>query len=285
MTARRGVRRCCLDWSPCWHCLILIAAPAVPPPAAAGEPGSVPFLQVRIDRVTPEVVTTTSEPVVTVTGTVLNVGDRPVRDVMVRLEHAAAVTSSAGLRTNLGGENDQFEPVADFTTLSAELRRGQNVPFTPDGSAALGRRCRRWVSTEPGVYPLLVNANGTPDYGAPARLDDARFLLPVIGVPPEPAADVGRCAGRVVAAGHVETGAPHHDVAARRPAPAGAGCSRRDNAGAAARRRARRLAGDRRAARRPVVGGRFRDQPPGRPRRPGAQRAVPGRRSRPAWSP
>ena len=42
---------------------------------------------------------------------------------------------------------------------------------------------------KPGVYPLLVNANGTPDYGAPARLDDARFLLPVIGVPPEPASN------------------------------------------------------------------------------------------------
>ena len=109
--------------------LILVAAPAVAPNAAAGEPGSVPFLQVRIDRVTPEVVTTTSEPVVTVAGTVLNVGDRPVRDVMVRLEHAAAVTSSAGLRTNLSGENDQYEPVADFITVSAELQRGRNVPF------------------------------------------------------------------------------------------------------------------------------------------------------------
>ncbi len=168
--------------------LILVAAPAVAPNAAAGEPGSVPFLQVRIDRVTPEVVTTTSEPVVTVAGTVLNVGDRPVRDVMVRLEHAAAVTSSAGLRTNLSGENDQYEPVADFITVSAELQRGQNVPFTltvPLRSAeepSLGVR-------QPGVYPLLVNANGTPDYGAPARLDDARFLLPVIGVPPERVAD------------------------------------------------------------------------------------------------
>ena len=50
--------------------LILVAAPALAPHAAAGEPGSLPFLQVRIDRVTPEVVTTTSEPVVTVTGTV-----------------------------------------------------------------------------------------------------------------------------------------------------------------------------------------------------------------------
>src|SRR4029077_6580225 len=81
--------------------LMLIVAPAAAPHAVAGEPGAMPFLQVRIDRVTPEVVTTTSEPIVTVTGSILNVGARAVRDVMVRLEHAAAVTSSAGLRTNL----------------------------------------------------------------------------------------------------------------------------------------------------------------------------------------
>ena len=139
----------------------------------------------RIDRVTPEVVTTTSEPVVTVTGTVLNVGDRPVRDVMVRLEHAAAVTSSAGLRTNLTGNVDQFQPVADFITLAPELLRGQDVPFT----LAYPLRSADPPSLAidaPGVYPVLVNVNGTPDYGAPARLDDARFLLPVLGVPPDP---------------------------------------------------------------------------------------------------
>ena len=168
--------------------LTLIAAPAVGPRAAAGEPGSTPFLQVRIDRVTPEVVTTTSDPVVTVAGTVLNVGDRPVRDVMVRLEDAAAVASSAGLRTNLGGGVDQFEPVADFITLAPELLRGQTVPFTltyPLRSADLPSLSIE----EPGVYPVLVNVNGTPDYGAPARLDDDRFLLPVLGVPPDPGAD------------------------------------------------------------------------------------------------
>ncbi len=156
--------------------------------SAAGEPGAVPFLQVRIDRVTPEVVTTTSEPVVTVTGAVLNVGDRPVRDVMVRLEHAAAVTASAGLRTNLAGNVDQFEPVADFITLAPELLRGQDVPFTfsyplrsQDGSSL--------QIEKPGVYPVMVNVNGTPDYGEPARLDDARFLLPVLGVPPDASTD------------------------------------------------------------------------------------------------
>jgi hypothetical protein len=168
--------------------LMLIAVPVALPHAAAGEPGAVPFLQVRIDRITPEVVTTTSEPTVTVSGTIVNVGDRPVRDVMVRLEHAAAVMSSAGLRTNLSGNVDQYEAVADFITLAPELLRGQDVPFNlvyPLRSAELPSL----HITEPGVYPIMVNVNGTPDYGAPARLDDARFLLPVLGVPPEPAAD------------------------------------------------------------------------------------------------
>ncbi|MDX1882665.1 DUF6049 family protein [Mycolicibacterium sp. 120270] len=163
---------------------MLVAAPALSPPAAAGEPGSVPFLQIRIDQITPEVVTTTSEPVVTVSGVVLNVGDRPVRDVMVRLEHAAAVSTSTGLRTNLDGANDQFEAVADFVTVSTELQRGQNVPFNLSVPLRGGQGPSLGID-QPGVYPLLVNANGTPDYGAPARLDDARFLLPVIGVPPE----------------------------------------------------------------------------------------------------
>ncbi len=188
VTARRGAGTVPSRLLAVLVLMILIAAPNVSPHAAAGEPGSVPFLQVRIDRVTPDVVTTTSEPVVTVSGTVLNVGDRPVRDVMVRLEHAAAVASSTGLRTNLGGDNDQFEPVADFITLSTELQRGQNVPFNLTVPLRAAQGPSLGVD-KPGVYPLLVNANGTPDYGAPARLDDARFLLPVIGVPPEPASN------------------------------------------------------------------------------------------------
>jgi hypothetical protein len=169
---------------------LLIAAPAAAPRAAAGEPGPAPFLQVRIDHVTPDVVTTTSEPMVTVTGAILNIGDRPVRDVMVRLEHAAAVTSSAGLRTNLTGDVDQFEPAADFITLAPELPRGQNVPFTL-GYPLRSLDLPSLHIDNPGVYPVMVNVNGTPDYGEPARLDDARFLLPVLGVPPEPTNDSG----------------------------------------------------------------------------------------------
>lgn len=160
----------------------MLASPTRAAPNTAGEPDVSPFVQIRIDRVSPEVLTTTSDPTVTVAGTVTNVGDRPVRDVVVRLELAAAVASSAGLRTNLTGTSDQYRPVGEFVGVSPLLQRGQNARFTlttavrsPDQPAL--------EITRPGVYPMLVNVNGTPDYGEPARLDDARLLLPVTGVP------------------------------------------------------------------------------------------------------
>ncbi len=161
---------------------VVLTGPA--PRAAAGEPSATPFVRVRIDQVTPDLVTTTSEPVVTVSGMVTNIGDRPVRDVMVRLEHAAAVTSSVALRTSLDGSTDQYQPAADFLTVAPELQRGQEAGFTL--SAPVRSLTKPSLAIDqPGIYPVLVNVNGTPDYGAPARLDNARFLLPVVGVPPD----------------------------------------------------------------------------------------------------
>lgn len=166
--------------------LTALAMPAAAPRAVAGEPGAVPFLHVQIDRVTPDLVTTASDPMVTIVGRVTNVGDRPVRDVVARLEHAPAVTSSAGLRTNLDGQTDQYRPVGEFVTVSPELQRGQEVGFSFSYPARSTTDPSLNIE-QPGVYPVLVNVNGTPDYGEPARLDDARFLLPVLGVPPDPA--------------------------------------------------------------------------------------------------
>lgn len=161
----------------------------VTPRAVAGEPSATPFVRVRIDQVTPDVVTTSSQPVVTVSGMVTNVGDRPVRDVMVRLEHAGPITGSAGLRTSLDGSTDQYQPAADFLMVSPELQRGQEAGFTL--SAPLRSLTKPSLGIDkPAIYPLLVNVNGTPDYGAPARLDNARFLLPVVGVPPDRAAEL-----------------------------------------------------------------------------------------------
>ncbi|WP_370070087.1 hypothetical protein [Mycobacterium sp. MAA66] len=158
------------------------------PHARAGEPASSPFLRLHVDRVTPDLVTTTSQPMVTVSGTVTNVGDRPVHDVMVRLEHAPAVESSTGLRTTLSEDPSAYTAVADFTTVSTDLERGQSASFRLSYPLRSAQAAALAID-KPGIYPLLVNVNGTPDYGAPARLDDARFLLPVLGVPPGPTAD------------------------------------------------------------------------------------------------
>src|ERR1700744_578801 len=176
----------------------ILGAGAVLPTAAAGEPGAIAFVQVRIDQVTPQVATTTSEPVGTVTGTVTNIGDRPVRDVMLRLKHAPAVSNSTGLRTNLDGGTDQYQAAEEFVTVSSELRRGQKTKFTL--SAPMRSTTKHSLDINaPGVYPLLVNVNGTPDYGEPARLDHTRFLLPGGGVPADPLDTSGDPLSAVVA--------------------------------------------------------------------------------------
>ena len=88
------------------------------------------------------------------------------------------------MRTSLDGGTDQYQPAADFLTVAPELQRGQEAGFTLSAPVRSLTKPSLTID-EPGIYPVLVNVNGTPDYGAPARLDNARFLLPVIGVPPD----------------------------------------------------------------------------------------------------
>jgi hypothetical protein len=143
------------------------------------------------------VVTTSSDPTVTVTATVTNVGNAPVRDVVARLEHGPAVTSSAGLRTSLhiGG---QFEPIGDFRSVAGQLDRGQAASFTFTVPLRAAEEPSLGIEA-PGIYPMLTTVDGTPEDGQPARLDEARFLLPVTGVPADPDTSTGNALADVVA--------------------------------------------------------------------------------------
>ena len=105
--------------------------------------------------------------------------------VEARLQRAPAVTTPDELRTVLTDGQDQFDVVGPFSEIHDELTVGESARF----SVALPLRSTEAASLdidEPGVYPLLVNVNGTPEYGGAARLDDASFLLPVLGVPADP---------------------------------------------------------------------------------------------------
>ncbi len=158
----------------------LVGSGLVGSPAAA-EPTTQSPLTVRIDTVTPDLVTTAGPPALTVTGTVTNGGDRPVHDVAARLERGGAVASSAGLRTSLDGGG--LEPVGDFINVAGQLDRGQAAGFSISVPIAAGSRPSLGI-TEPGVYPMVLTVDGTPDGGEATRMDQDRFLLPITGVPP-----------------------------------------------------------------------------------------------------
>lgn len=149
-----------------------------------GDSGTEEFLSISLDAIDPSTVTTTSPGTVTARGTLTNVGDRPVRNIAMRLQRAPQVTTSAGLGDSLSADANSFDVVGEFQDISEQLAPGKTVPFTlrinlsdnSSGDPSL-------QIDEPGVYPLLINVNGTPDYGVPARLDDSRTLLPVMGLP------------------------------------------------------------------------------------------------------
>ncbi len=149
------------------------------------------FLELRIDSVTPTTVSTSSEPVVTVTGTLENVGDRDVEDIAVRLQRAPAVGSAEELRTALTWDQTAYDRTGPFESVADVLERGEQRQFRLELALRSAQDPSLGIDA-PGVYPLLVNVNGAPEYGGQARLDDARFLLPVLGGAPR--ARTGRTA-------------------------------------------------------------------------------------------
>ncbi|MFI6222110.1 DUF6049 family protein [Nocardia salmonicida] len=144
--------------------------------------GTPKFLKLTLDAVAPGTVTTGSDPKLTVSGTVTNIGDRVVDDVSVRIQRAAAVDSPSGLRSSLRLDQVNYEVTGPFQDVAPQLSPGQRKQFSVSIALRAGSEASLGL-TAPGVYPLLLNVNGEPAYGTQARLDDARFLLPVLGLP------------------------------------------------------------------------------------------------------
>lgn len=161
----------------------LIGHPAQAQPVGSGDTSAPKFLKLSVDSVTPTAVSTVSDPVLTVSGTVTNIGDRMVDDVSIRLQRAHPVGEPSELRTALRLDEVNYEIATPFQDIAEQLSPGQRQQFTLSVPLrSVGEPSLR--ISETGVYPLLLNVNGVPDYGGQARLDDARFLLPVLGLPP-----------------------------------------------------------------------------------------------------
>ena len=207
--SRRPGRRLVRTVVPMAVCAALAGAPLVTGPpvhaitpeqaAAAGYiPNPAPALaRISIDAVTPRVLddtavdgpqavgTRSGVPTVTVTGTVTNVGDLPLESVDVRLQRGPRAAGAESVREPLVWSEPSFAVRGEFVEIAPVLAPGESAPFRVSMPAREipGDPGPDLQLTEPGVYPLLVNVNGTPAGGSPARLDDARTLLPVLDTP------------------------------------------------------------------------------------------------------
>ncbi|GAA1212428.1 DUF6049 family protein [Prauserella alba] len=118
---------------------------------------------------------------VQVTGTVTNTGDRDISDVVARLQVGQAVPTASAFQRAVTEPPPADAGATEWVTLSDTLAPGESAPVRFDVPAA------DLPLTTPGIYPLLVNVNGTPEYGGPARLASMNLLLPVIDPPSEAA--------------------------------------------------------------------------------------------------
>ncbi|WP_457590171.1 DUF6049 family protein [Gordonia aurantiaca] len=179
--------------------LVLLLLPAATGPASAvpetsSSATAVPdtqapsrFARIVIDSMTPSIVTTTSRPVVSVSGRVENIGDRSISNLTIRLERGDPIDSASGLRTQLADDDPAVAVAGPFEELTDTLKPGESIGFQMSmplsdgpGAAVPGLGISRT-----GVYPVQVNVNGKPDYGDVAQVAGSRMLLPVLSLPPD----------------------------------------------------------------------------------------------------
>jgi hypothetical protein len=198
---------------------VLLTSPGTAAASSAAEPDR---LRLDISSMAPRLVTP-HDHTLTISGTVTNVGDRRISDIVARLQVGQRQATEGDLKDTLAEPPRTDSGTSEWTTVSETLNPGESTAFTIKVPIAdLG------VSGAPGVYPLLVNVNGTPAYGGPARLAAGNLLLPVIDPPAEtPPATVSMLwpiaasQPKVVAAPHDGPAVLADDRLARALAPGG----------------------------------------------------------------
>ncbi|GAB3704167.1 DUF6049 family protein [Amycolatopsis oliviviridis] len=158
--------------------ILFLALPALF--GAVAQAQEQPRLRVDLDQLNPRVITTSSTSL-TVTGRVTNIGDRPISKLSVRLQQGTRLQSEQQIGDVLAGGKFKDQSATEFVDLEPDaLEAGQSAALNL--SIPLGQSSKLQFS-KPGVYPLLVNVNGTPEFGGPERLAAVSLLMPVLGLP------------------------------------------------------------------------------------------------------
>ena len=158
--------------------LLQQSAPALP--ALADDDTEDPARPVRIDVARFEPRTVTPGAVVTLAGTLTNTGSATITDLSVRLQRGEVRTSRAELAAAVRDRDPATTVTPAFQRVSGTLRPGKalDFSFTMD-SADLDME-------RDGVYPVLVNVNGTVDGDDQRRVGELETF--VVQQPVVPAA-------------------------------------------------------------------------------------------------
>ncbi|MGQ0776453.1 MAG: DUF6049 family protein [Pseudonocardiales bacterium] len=162
--------------------IVGLGVPAFAGAQLTGQPQQ-PLARIELIDMSPRVLTSGSAPVLRVTGRVVNIGDRSITNLGVRLQLDDPLTSDEAVSGAIRGV-PTAPHVTRFRPLPGDLAPGQSSSFQLQVSLWGGADQESLKINKPGVYPLLVNLNGKPDFGGTARLAAVPLLLPVLGVPP-----------------------------------------------------------------------------------------------------
>nr|WP_279590961.1 DUF6049 family protein [Modestobacter marinus] len=147
------------------------------PDRATGSSADRP-LELTLDRLEPRTVTPGAA--VEVTATLRNDGTETYEDLEVRLQRGEVLTSRSRLAADRDRPGDHTAATTPFLEVSPdELEPGETVTFTyatPADALQL---------TADGVYPLLVNVNGTRSDGVTERAAELSTYLVVAPAAPD----------------------------------------------------------------------------------------------------
>jgi Family of unknown function (DUF6049) len=155
-----------------------VQAAAAPGPAE--DDATDPDRPVRVDvgRFEPRTITPGS--LVTVTGTLTNTGPSAITDLRVRLQRGAVLGTRADLAAHEQDPDPATAVTPPFQPVSGAIAPGEELDFSYTVPADELRL------TQDGVYPVLLNVNGTVDGAEERRVGELSTY--VVQQPQQPAA-------------------------------------------------------------------------------------------------
>ena len=141
-----------------------VAAPADVDPARDSRP-----VTITVDRLEPRTITPGST--ITLSGTLVNDSHDSFTDLAVRMQRGELLTTRRALSTDLADPGDATAATAPFVPVPGELDPGESLAFTYSVTSEELR-----LAAE-GVYPALVNVNGTRGGGTAERVGELSTYL------------------------------------------------------------------------------------------------------------